>query len=220
MTRTLSRTLLFLYAEAPVHPGADSSLGVLDLPVQREAATNLPVIWGQSVEGALRDHCRRAWDAGIVKEIFGSEPPRRADIRDSANKAANAAGSGNPVPGTLSVGDAQLVAFPAPTLSRTFAWATSPLALARTARKCRLADITAPSALPALSETMSAAADEHWSNSVALGPYVIRASRDDATHDWAGWLGRNALPLGDPIMYFRQKISTDLIAVTDEALAE
>ena len=50
----MTEFLLYLYAESPVHTGAAGSLDVLDLPVQREAATGYPVIWGQSLKGALR----------------------------------------------------------------------------------------------------------------------------------------------------------------------
>ena len=99
-----------------VHTGAADSAGVIDLPVQREAATGYPVIWGQSLKGAL---CQAAEDAGWggrVTSVFGSEV---GDNRDD----------GGTSPGTLAVGDAQLVAMPVPTLRHTFAWLTSEVAL-------------------------------------------------------------------------------------------
>ena len=36
--------LLFLYTETPLHVGSGSSLGTVDLPIQREHHTNLPMV--------------------------------------------------------------------------------------------------------------------------------------------------------------------------------
>ena len=60
----MTQYLLYLYAESPVHTGAADSVDVLDLPVQREAATGYPVIWGQSLKGALRQAADDAGEAG------------------------------------------------------------------------------------------------------------------------------------------------------------
>lgn len=77
----MPRALLFLYAESPVHAGADSSVGVVDLPIQREASTGLPVIWGQSLKGALREHVARVRSAQLpVEEVFGTSPPGTGEL--------------------------------------------------------------------------------------------------------------------------------------------
>src|SRR5216683_7647275 len=123
----MSGRTLFLYAETPIHPGGSESIGAVDLPVQRETTTDLPTIWGSTLKGALR-----AWASPkgerVVQKVFGSPPPRVGS-------------SGPPEPGWLAVGDARLVAFPAPTLQETFAWVTAPLALARLARLASLAGV-------------------------------------------------------------------------------
>src|SRR5664279_6538646 len=100
----MEQLLVFFYAESPVHAGADTSAGVIDLPIQREVATSYPVIWGQSVKGALREAAEDAgWDN--VGDVFG---PAVDDATVS------------PAQGKITVGDAHLVAFPAATLQRTF----------------------------------------------------------------------------------------------------
>ena len=115
----MTHYLLYLYAESPVHTGAADSIDVIDLPVQREAATGYPVIWGQSLKGALRQAASDAgWADSLTEKVFGSAIERPDE--DGGTKA-----------GTLAVGDAQLVAMPVPTLRRTFAWITSEIALAR-----------------------------------------------------------------------------------------
>ena len=116
--------LLYLYTESPLHAGAAGAEGSLDLPIQREATTGYPVVWGQSLKGALRAAGQDAgWDQGSVDRVFG-----KAVQRDGEPGV-------NPSAGLLTVGDAQLVALPVPTLRRTFAWATSSMALARLSRK-------------------------------------------------------------------------------------
>ncbi len=47
--------ILGLLAESPIHPGSGRGVGVVDLPVAREAATDYPVLVGSSLKGALRD---------------------------------------------------------------------------------------------------------------------------------------------------------------------
>lgn len=58
--------ILFLYAESPLHPGSDSGVGAIDLPVQREVGSGLPVFHGSGIKGALKDAARER--AGINAE--------------------------------------------------------------------------------------------------------------------------------------------------------
>ena len=207
------RALLFLYAETPVHAGADSSLGALDLPIQREITTGFPIIKAESLKGALRERFRPPREnAGRERwrAIFGAEPP--------------AAGSraGDLKPGSLRVHEAQLVAFPAPTLTRTFAWVTSPLARARLDRKARLAGVTvkAPDGTGAAvgldgPECLSAGKGQAR---FVLGPYTVTARHDPAAERWANRLAGIALPGIDEMAFFKQKLSTDLYVCSDELL--
>ncbi|MEV4511589.1 type III-B CRISPR module RAMP protein Cmr4 [Dactylosporangium sp. NPDC049525] len=204
------RTLLFLYAESPVHAGGDTSVGGLDLPMQRETGTGLPVIWGQSLKGALRAHARSTWgptDPRIVA-LFGDPPPSGPDTAEVK-------------PGTLSVGDAQLAAFPVPTLRETFAWATSPLALGRLRRRAGLVELAgaAPSVSPTATDDTALAASDSWiGDRTVLGPYVLPCETDDAATQWARWLAATALPDGGDFDYFRAKVRRDLIVVGDGVL--
>ncbi|MCF8382799.1 MAG: type III-B CRISPR module RAMP protein Cmr4 [Chlorobium sp.] len=45
---------LFLVCETPLHAGSGDSLGVVDLPIQRERHTSFPKIEGSSLKGAIR----------------------------------------------------------------------------------------------------------------------------------------------------------------------
>ena len=214
----MAGALVFLYAETPVHAGASESLGGIDLPIQRESSTGLPVIWGESLKGALRE---AAPHLGLsqrrIVDVFGSEPPRAGGERPPASA------------GRWSFGDVRLVAFPVPTLQRTFAWVTSPLALERLRRCARLAGIPDPPPdqvpQPAREEAVPAGGEWGEGRSIVLGDFDFTASstpgQQQQAADWAAWLAENALPQvqADYFAYFSKKLQQDLLVVHDEALA-
>lgn len=111
--------MLYLYAESPVHAGGADGAGVVDDPIQREITTKYPVIWGQSLKGALRSLASVHLKNDDVVRLFGTE------VTSAADKTR----------GSITVGDAQIVAFPVPTVVNSFAWATSTLALSKLNRK-------------------------------------------------------------------------------------
>jgi CRISPR-associated protein Cmr4 len=208
----VTELLLYLYAESPVHTGAADSLGVLDLPVQREAATGYPVIWGQSLKGALRQAAREApADSGwreLLIPVFGSEVGEPvADGRTTA--------------GGLAVGDAQLVAMPVPTLRRTFAWVTSEIALGRLARKYRALRLDVP-AVPELLTGEGAAATAAWTDapSEVLGPCVLPlgSAANGSLSRWAVRLAEDALGDGGGFTPFASKLGRDLVMADSDVM--
>jgi CRISPR-associated protein Cmr4 len=199
--------LLYLYAESPVHTGAAGSVDVLDLPVQREAATGYPVIWGQSLKGALRQAARdsgrdRDWPESRVAEVFGSA------IQDQ--------GEDGGTPGTLAVGDAQLVAMPVPTLRRTFAWLTSEIALGRLARKYKALDLAAPAA-PSVRSDAGICSSEAWieADQEVLGPCLVGFERpfSQPLATWADRIAADALGDDEVFNPFTDKLRADLVLV-------
>lgn len=117
-----SPLLLGLHAETSLHAGAGASLGVIDLPIQREAHTGYPVVYGSGVKGALRAHAAAALgktddkDHPTVTALFG---PAKVANDDSAHA------------GALLVGDARLAALPIRSLTTQFKWVTCPYLLDR-----------------------------------------------------------------------------------------
>jgi CRISPR-associated protein Cmr4 len=198
--------LLYLYAESPVHTGAADSAGVIDLPVQREAATGYPVIWGQSLKGALRQAAREAGWGGRVTTVFGSEVGEAGEDRGTS-------------PGTLAVGDAQLVAMPVPTLKHTFAWLTSEVALSRLARKYKVLG-TAVTGLPRVASDAAAGSSADWSGSEVLGPCLVPFG--DSSGDLASWAERiaaDALDWDDVFAPFAGKLRTDLVVTGSDLVS-
>jgi CRISPR-associated protein Cmr4 len=194
--------LLYLYAESPVHTGAADSADVLDLPVQREVTTGYPVIWGQSLKGALRQAARdNKWPRERLVAVFGSEPEEPGEDRKTT-------------PGALSVGDAQLVAMPVPTLRKTFAWLTSDIALGRVARKYSVLHRPTPP-VPQVSPDAGLAAGSEWvqADSEVLGPCVVPLgdAPDQRLIEWANRLADDALGTGGGFAPFAGKLRTDLV---------
>lgn len=217
--------LLYLYAESPVHAGGADSIGALSLPVQREATTTYPVVWGQSLKGALRQAAIDAgWPQALATAVFGSsideggvETDRGDDERAGRQLRA----------GTLAVGDAQLVAMPVSTLRRTFAWTTSELALSRLRRKYAVLPDPHRSTAPAAPQVRSdggAAAGDEWVGATpppeVLGPYLVNLGEtpDGALAAWAERIASDAL--GDPGLFGQMaaKLRTDLLLVGSDVM--
>ncbi|HEY7420145.1 MAG TPA: RAMP superfamily CRISPR-associated protein, partial [Ktedonobacteraceae bacterium] len=53
----MNAQLTFIHALSPLHAGTGQGAGVIDLPVAREKATNIPFLPGSSLKGALRTRC-------------------------------------------------------------------------------------------------------------------------------------------------------------------
>ncbi len=111
----MKTAMLGLLAETPIHPGGRRGMGVVDLPVAREASTDYPVLVGSSLKGALRDKAetggaeKNGWDA---EELF-RKPDRTGD---------------------LAISDARLLLLPVLSLTASSRWATCPHLVERYSR--------------------------------------------------------------------------------------
>lgn len=122
------KDIVFFYAETPIHPGASSGWGAVDLPVQRESFSGLPVFYASGIKGAMRQHFelqekRTHNGSDEIADVFG--PP--------TNKASDHAGS-------MAVTDAKLLLFPVRSLYGIFAYVTCPFVLQRFLRDLKIAD--------------------------------------------------------------------------------
>jgi len=98
-----------MLAETAIHTGSGRNLGVVDLPVMREATTDMPVIPGSGLKGAMREQVEQESECN---RIFGS--------------ADNA--------GLIQVSDARLLLLPVRSLTTSYRWVTCPLILERVLR--------------------------------------------------------------------------------------
>jgi CRISPR-associated protein Cmr4 len=120
MANETANKILGLYAETSIHAGSGSNLGVIDLPIQREAHTNWPCVYGSALKGPLRTLAK---DESWCDVVFG---PAHSDTDKGESSA-----------GALSVGDARLLLLPVRSLTTHFKWVTCPAILERMKADCR-----------------------------------------------------------------------------------
>ena len=120
--------ILGLLAQTSIHAGTGSNTGIIDLPIQREAHSNYPCVFGSSMKGALR--VRAEQDYPSKKQEDTGKPSTHPTISAvfGADMQAETLYSG-----ALMVSDARLVLLPVRSLTSQFKWVTSPYALQRLA---------------------------------------------------------------------------------------
>ena len=113
--------MLFLYVETPLHAGSGTSLGIVDLPIQREQVTNWPIIQPSGVKGALREYFEKLRDGSQSSDSdFGKKTEEVFGPGEAAEYS-----------GAASFTEAKVLFFPIRSLKGTFAYVTCPLALER-----------------------------------------------------------------------------------------
>ncbi|MCD6121242.1 MAG: type III-B CRISPR module RAMP protein Cmr4 [Spirochaetales bacterium] len=124
-----NKTMCFFYTVSPMHAGSETSLGAVDLPIQREKHTGWPHVQASAVKGALRSHFRQnSSDRHLINYIFGLDD----DNDKTEDKPEKKDGETTPVlPGAISVSDAKLLLFPVRSNIAPFVWITCPAQLKR-----------------------------------------------------------------------------------------
>lgn len=160
----MSKTaLLGLLAETSLHAGTGQSGGVIDLPIQREAHTAWPVVYGSAVKGALRARAEED-EVPWLTQVFG---PGTANASEHA--------------GALLVGDARLLLLPVRSLTSHFKWVTCPALLKRFVADCARLDLACfePTAIPAVEERDRALMPEPSSEALYLEEFRLRSEAAD-----------------------------------------
>lgn len=183
----MNARLLFVHALSPLHAGTGQGVGVIDLPIAREKATELPILPGSSLKGPLRDNCT---DEAQRIKVFGP---------DTQNASDHA--------GSVQFADGRLLLLPIRSVMGTFAWVTSPYILLRFRRDARDAGASdVPTELPRpAAATSCVVADqgcglydmEAAQAAVVLEDLDLKPVPDKGATAWAGWLGNRLFPDGD-----------------------
>ena len=132
----MNTAMLGLLAETAIHSGAGRGMGVVDLPVAREAATDYPVLVGSSLKGALRDK---------LQSTEGGEA--KAKVRFGEQEQA----------GDVLVSDARLLLLPVRSLTGCYRWATCPHLVERYRRDLARAGLRPQPVPPAIDQGATAA---------------------------------------------------------------
>lgn len=202
---------VFLYAVSPVHMGAGQAVGVIDNPIQRERHTGHPCFAGSGIKGAVR-HGFEALSKGMTPEkplkelidtLFGPD----------ANKELHA--------GAVSFGDAQLVALPVRSLKGGYVYATCPQALSRAQRLLGLIGIRLgwPALTMAEGDCLLGNPALKSGDKLHLEAFEYTAKDSSELTKVAEDLAAKALPSSDAYDFFRNKLKTDLVVLSDTDFA-
>lgn len=198
----------FFYAVSPVHMGAGTATGLIDNPIQRERHTGHPSFAGSGIKGAVRHAfeqlCRGTEQDRPVRELiklfFGPESQ-----------------SGELHAGAVSFGDAQLVTFPVRSLKNGYVYATCPEALARAERLLTLVGLAPGWEIPVPTEGRCMLANEQLliDGRLHLEAFEYEAEVAGGLRELAAALAGHALPQDAAHGYFRSKLSSDLVVLSN-----
>jgi len=203
----LKSRLMYLYVETPLHAGAGSGLGAVDLPIQRERATGYPIVQASGLKGALREMAQGTPDE--ITAIFGPDT-------DHADEHA----------GALAPGDARILLFPVRSLKGVFVWATSLNVLQRWQREAESAGLEVP-ALPAVAPGPTAdGAMTCWTSSTepvtSDGYVVLEEFAFKCLEDPQGVVANLATRMAQSILpypadsYWAKRLATHLVILPDD----
>ncbi|ABX03224.1 MAG TPA: type III-B CRISPR module RAMP protein Cmr4 [Herpetosiphon sp.] len=160
--------VIFVHALSPIHAGTGQSVDVIDLPIAREKATNLPYIPGSSIKGVIRDVSPAS--ESLKKQLFG-------DVEQA---------------GDAIFADQRLLLLPIRSLYGTFAWVTSPYVLSRFAREAQTSNLWLPEIKRSELALISQNSVLSYQQKVYLEDLDLEAT--PGADAWAGWLAKQLFP--------------------------
>lgn len=160
-----------------LHVGTGQGVGVVDLPIARAKATNLPIVAGSALKGVLRDELKeqKNLEDKDIKTLFG--PDNQQDIAHA---------------GAIAFGDANLLILPIRSFAGTVAFATCPFILRQYKRDLGLA-LTVPN----LTENKAVIANDSAlliDNKIGLEDLDIVAKNDSDAQSWATKIAEQLYP--------------------------
>lgn len=177
-----------LHALTALHIGTGQGTGIVDLPIARERASNLPVVPGSALKGVLRAELHPGHGNGRLQQdhweaLFGPERIREGDDSHA---------------GALALGDARLLCLPVRSLAGTFAWVTCPFVLRRYARDLKDAGLKPPSVPEVRAERAMTGATTKLIEAGTTPPKVFLEDLDlqqaVGADDWGKWLAAKVFP--------------------------
>jgi CRISPR-associated protein Cmr4 len=188
--------LSFIHVLSPLHAGTGQGSGIIDLPIAREKATNLPYLPGSSLKGTLKSH----YTGANKEQIYG------ADKLDTYNEDHGAS--------SVQISDQKLLLLPVRSLAGVFAWVTCPYVLHRLERDIKTTSVNATNnfsiAIPAISNEKCLVAkavpnggkavksaismDVGQKKAVYLEDLDFPAAENADVTQWARWIGARIFP--------------------------
>lgn len=207
-------TLMFLYTETSLHAGSGTSLGVVDLPIQREKYTDFPVIQASGLKGAVREWFEfKFTDNANKRKIELAFGPDKIGSEESGFAAA------------VTFADARVLLFPVRSLKGIFAYCTSPTALQRFRRDAQIAGVSIDWTVPTPPNDQTvlgvqAGCDVAAGDQVLLEEYAFGFQANAAVTAIAEWLSQEAFPNGSEYAFWRDKVKKSPLLLPDNAFRD
>ncbi len=193
-----------IYAETPVHAGSGSDIGIVDLPIQRERHTDLPVIWSSSLKGAIRDYFRNTKNEG-EDFLFGPE-----DIKNSKDAYA----------GSLAFSDAKILAFPVRSVKVPFIWITCPMVIGKFNQFAKIANMSKSIFVPNLDfkgkEALISDASIQYNGKVFVEEFGMDAIEEAQVKLFSNYIADKIISQDQNYNYLREYIRKALVVVKDD----
>lgn len=206
--------VMFIYTETSLHCGSGTSLGVIDLPIQREKYTDYPVCQASGVKGVVREwfEVNKANEGDKIKWTFGPDFSSKKEESDAHAGAATFT-------------DARLLLFPVRSLNGVFAYTTSRFALSRLKRDLEMAGVKVDWTVPAEAGDdkifgVQGSKIKDSNNKVVLEEYTFDFHAENSIEAIVNWIADNAIPQGNEYEFWRNKVKTDLLILPENAFRD
>lgn len=169
----MKKCMFHLHNLTALHMGVGQGVGVVDLPIMRAKATNLPIVAGSSIKGVLRDELN----------ITNSDK----DTLFGKDKDADFAGA-------VAFGDANLLILPIRSFAGVVAYATCPFILRQYKR-----DVGGENAVPVLDNNCAFITSDELliGNQIVLEDLDIVADKQTLADNWAEQIAQAIYPDSD-----------------------
>lgn len=177
--------IFHLQALSALHVGTGQGVGIVDLPIARAKATNLPIVAGSALKGVLRDEAsaKEKGQLGITndKDILALFGPDNKDGQEVSHA------------GAIAFGDAQLLLLPIRSFAGTVAYATCPYILRQYQR-----DVGSDLQIPELEADKARVAEDSVlfvsNGKMALEDLDIEAYSTGLAGQWADQIAEQLYP--------------------------
>ncbi|MBX0310442.1 MAG: type III-B CRISPR module RAMP protein Cmr4 [Sulfurihydrogenibium sp.] len=129
---------VFYHVLTPMHIGSGTTLSLIDLPIQREAHTDFPVMPSSAIKGVIR----ALFEEQKQEDILRKEDKEKGDEEKKISVVEDIFGKGDEE-GKVIFTDGKILLFPVKSLKGVFVWITSPYVLERFKRDTKV-DIEIP----------------------------------------------------------------------------
>ncbi|RKY81658.1 type III-B CRISPR module RAMP protein Cmr4, partial [candidate division KSB1 bacterium] len=209
MTATINlggkEVVLFLaHAVTPRHAGSSADISWIDLPLQREVHTGLPIIQASGVKGTFREVAEKDWGKERTDGIFGPDTEESSEYSSA-----------------IAFTDLRLLLFPVRSWKGIFVWASCPLVLERLRRDLQVLGLGSYLSVPTeinIKNNNALVADKAvlvGENRLILEDFVFEAREDHGLKGFAQDLQKSLFP-GDKD-FWGQKLETSLVILSNES---